>query len=120
MENVGSWGLRKKNINDPLANPVSFFKADERPKDSKKLLNLGHFEKELKSKTDNHRLLFKTADEVKRRPSTSVKTGSYNKDLASTKAYDKHKKFPRVSYNNNWKTRIKKLDSNNNPNRDDF
>lgn len=48
---VGTWQHRKKNTQDPLANPVWFFKGKNRDPDSEKLLSLGTFEQRLKEQT---------------------------------------------------------------------
>jgi hypothetical protein len=50
LEKLGSWQQRKKNVYDPLANPVWFFKGKNRDPDLEKKLDLSHFETKLKEK----------------------------------------------------------------------
>ena len=105
MASVGSWSLRKKNHQDPLSNPVWFFKGTKR--DNEKLLSLNHLEKEIKSKADQHQKVFELG--LPPKPNTAVK-----------QVLSKDKKFPRVSYVNNWETQIKKFDPKTNSKKDDF
>lgn len=48
LNSVGAWQHRKKNMQDPLANPVWFFKGKNRDPDSEKLLSLNGYEHRLK------------------------------------------------------------------------
>ena len=50
MQSQGNFQSRKKNVNDPLANPVWFFKGKNRDPDIEKHLDLGHYEQVLKAK----------------------------------------------------------------------
>ena len=51
LKKVGSWQNRKKNIYDPLANPVWFIENKNRDIDSKKLVDLSSYDKKIKEKT---------------------------------------------------------------------
>lgn len=77
MEKLGNWQYRKKNMADPLANPVWFFRGKNRDPAADKKVTLEHFERRLNDKYKNEQEHYKMV--------RGVITGLKNHDLDTDK-----------------------------------
>lgn len=123
IQSQGNWHSRKKNPQDPLANPVWFFKGKNRDPEIEKHLDLGHYEQTLKEKFQKEQEDYKNIEMItgnlpanfKRAPAakmTKLAKKMYKNDggvdnenndlfdLSENQSLKKPKK--RVSYANTW------------------